>query len=300
MMKRPLFLGLVLLMTFGCSKTDEEKRLIKFRKSIPYKTYRLTSEKATELALAEYNKTLAVPLEPAWVHATLSFICLIGGKSDYAFIESELARESPSLEATILAQGVQSVVLSKLKAPHLAREQVAKLKKNLVLQQERTPVRTDDLGTRLMCVSLLATGIYHDDAKLANNAAKRLATQSSLGYLPSLVSALLELKKGQTEKAVQQLQMLSQHPHFPDSKRPLLTKTLAVLQQEKLTENERDALVDGLLLQIMDTILDELFSTENQQFIFSKITSFSEEFTKGFSFLYPSTTNTLKSISSPQ
>jgi hypothetical protein len=299
-MKRPLFLSLALLLTFACSKTDEEKRLTKFRKSIPYKTYRLASEKATELALAEYNKTLAVPLEAAWVHATLSFICLIGGKSDYAFIESELARATPSLEATILAQGVQSVALSKLKAPHLAREQLTKLKKNLVLQQKRTPVRTDDLETRLMCVSLLVTGIYHDDAKLANNAAQRLATKPALDYLPSLVTALLELKKGQAEKAVQQLQALSQHPHFPSSKRPLLTKTLAGLQQEKLPENERDALVDGLLLQIMDTILDELFSTENQQFMLSKITSFSEEFTKGFSFLYPSTTNTLESVSSPQ
>jgi hypothetical protein len=299
-MKRPLFLSLALLLTFGCTKTDEEKRLIKFRKSIPYKSYRLASEKATELALAEYNKTLTIPLEPAWAHATLGFICLISGKSDYAFIESELARESHSLETTILAQGVQSIALSKLKASHLAHEQFIKLKKNLVLQQERMPVRTDDLDVRLMYLSLLAAGIYHDDAKLANNAAKRLATYPSLDYLPSLVNALLELKTGQTEKAVQQLQTLSQQPHFPDSKRPLLTETLAVLQQEKLPKNERDALVDRLLLQIMDAILDELFSTENQQFVIRKITSFAEEFTKGFSFLYPSTTNTVENVSSPQ
>jgi len=299
-MKRPLFLSLALLLTFGCSKTDEEKRLTKFRKSIPYKTYRLASEKATEMALAEYNKTLTVPLEPSWVHATLGFICLIGGKSDYAFIESELARESPSLEVTILAQGVQSIALSKLKASHLAHEQFTKLKKNLVLQQARTPVKTDALETRLMYLSLLAAGIYYDDAKLANNAVKRLATHPTLDYLPSLVNALLELKKGQTEKAVQQLQTLNQHAHFPDSKRPLLKETIALLQQEKLPENERAALVDRLLLQIMDAILDELFSTENQQFVIRKITSFAEEFAKGFSFLYPSTTNTFENISSPQ
>jgi hypothetical protein len=299
-MKRPLVLSLALLLTFACSKTDEEKRLSKFRKSIPYKTYRLASEKATEVILPEYNKRSATPLEPAWVHATAGFFCLLSGKSDYAFIESELARESPSLEATILAQGVQSIALSKLKATHLAREQFTKLKKNLLLQQAQTPVRTNDLEVRLMFVSLLAASIYHDDDKLANTAATKLATYPPFNYLPSLVSALLEIKKGHTEKAVQQLQALSQHAHFPESKRPLLTETLALLQQDKLPTNERDALVDRLLLQLINILLDELFSSENQREALTKITSLTEELTKGFSFLYPATTNTLENVSTPQ
>jgi hypothetical protein len=299
-MKRPLFISLALLLTFACTKTDEEKRLAKFRKSLPYKTYRLASEKATGLALTEYNKTLAVPLEPAWVHATVGFVCLFSGKNDYAFIESELARESTSLEATILAQGVQSIALSKLKASHLAREQFTKLKENLHLQQERAPARTDDLEVRLMFASILAASIYHDDDKLANTTARKLATYRPLDYLPSLVSALLELKKGHTEKAIQQFQTLSQHPHFPAVKRPLLTETLTLLQQEKLPENELDALVDRLFLQLTETILDELFSSENQQNVLKKITSLTEDLTKGLSFLYPAATNTLDNVSTPQ
>lgn len=299
-MKHKISLCLALLLITACTKTDEEKRLTKFRKSIPYKTYRFASEKATEMALAEYNKTLTVPLEPALLHATLGFVYLIGGKSDYAFIESELARASPSLEATILAQSVQSIALSKLKASHLAHDQFAKLKKNIALQQGRTPLRPDDLEVRLMYVSLLAAGIYHDDAKLANNAAAKLATHPPFDYLPSLVTALLELKTGHTEKTAQQLQTLSQQIHLPESIRPLLAETLMALQQGELQAAERDALVDRLLLQIMNMLLDELFSAENQHWVLKKIASFSEELTKGFPFLNPSTTNTVENVSKPQ
>jgi len=299
-MKRNLLLCLALLFITSCTKTDEEKRLAKFRKTIPYKTYRMTSEKAIELALDEYNKDLDVPLSPHIVHATLGFICLIGNKSEYALIEADLAKESPSAETAILAMGVQSVALAKLNCSHLAHEQYTKLKSALASLQKSTPARLENVQSRLMFASLIAVSLYQDDAELATFSANKLSSHTQFDYLPSLVSALMEIKRGHSQKALSYLQELSQHKNFPESKRTLFSESITNLVTTSGQTHDKDTIVDGLILQLLDVLLKDLFASDNQQLVLKKISTLSEQFTKGFPSLRPSLTKSPESSTTIQ
>ena len=300
MKKRPLFISLALLLFVACSKTDEEKLLTKFRKSIPYKTYRFASEKATELALAEYNKILDFPLQPHFVHATLGFLCLISGNSKHAYIETELAKESTSAETVILALGVQSVALSTLNCPHVAHEQFKRLKRTLALHQKNEATREEDIEVRLMFVGLIVVSLYQDDAELATFAAERLGTQTSFHYIPSVVSTLFEIKQGHTQKALDRLQKLSLDENIPESKRRRLSELTGELDHTPASPSERNAQVDRMILHALNIVIEDLFSNENQQRLFKKLASFSEEFTKGFLPLDTSETNRLENAATKE
>lgn len=295
LMKRNLLLCLAILFITACTKTDEEKRIARFRKTIPYKTYRFTSEKATALALDEYNKTLDVPLEPQLVHAMIGFVCLIGKRSEYALIEADLAKESTSAEAAILAMGVQSIALTKLKCSHLALEQYAKLKSALASLQKKTPARQEDVTTKLMLASLIAVSLYQDDTELATFSAKRLGAHPQFDYLPSLVNALVEIKKGHSQKALVYLQEISQSKNFPEAKRVIFAESIALIAKTSDQTHDKDAIADELILQLLDVLLKDLFANDNQQLVLKKISTLSEQFTKGFPSLLPSITNSPES-----
>lgn len=291
LMKRNLLLCLAILLITACTKTDEEKRLAKFRKTISYKTYRFTSEKATVLALEEYNKALDVSLEPPLVHAMIGFVCLIGKKNEYALIEADLAKESPSAETAILAMGVQSIALTKLHCSHLALEQYTKLKSALASLQKNTPSRLEDVQSRLMFASLIAVSLYQNDAELATFSAKTLGAHTQFDYLPSLVSALVEIKKGHSQKALEHLQEISQRKNFPEAKRIIFAESIALIAKTSDQTRDKDAMVDELILQLLDVLLKDLFANDNQQLVLKKISALSEQFTKGFPSLIPSITN---------
>jgi hypothetical protein len=297
LMKRRISLCLVIMFFAACSKTDEEKRLARFRKSIPYKTYRFASEKATELALDEYNKSLDFPIEPQVVHATLGFACLVTKRSEYALIEAELAKESPlaTPDTAILSMGLQSVALRNLNCPHLAREQFLKLKTATASQKKTALPQQDTLESKLTLASLMIAGLYQNDAEVANLAAKRLGGNTQFGYLPSLINALIEIKRGHPQKAIGYAQELSQNKHFPESRRKAFSESLEALANTSEQMQDKDAIADGMILQLLDVLLEELFSQANQQILLKKITTLAEQFTKGFPLLQPSSIDSRES-----
>jgi hypothetical protein len=212
-------------------------------------------------------------------------------------IEAELVKESPlaTPDTAILSMGLQSVALRNLNCSHVAREQFSKLKTATARQKKPDIAQQNTVESTLTLVSLMIAGLYQDDAEVATLAAKRLGANPQFDYLPSLVNALIEIKRGHPQKAIGYAQELSQNKHFPESRRAAFSESLASLANTSDQTKDKDAIADGMILQLLDVILEELFSQANQQFLLKKITTIAEQFTKGFPLLQPSSLDSRES-----
>ena len=257
----------------------ERQRLNAFRKSFHYKTYRFASEKATKRAAAEYNKTVSNPLDQETVHALLGIVWFIAKKSDYSFIESDLVKATSTNENKILALGLQSIALSKMDCPELARAHYDKLKTSLAIH---TNSKSDSIGVerKMMLISLIAASLYQDDLDLAKWSADTLGNSSQLAYLSPLLGAIVETKKGNPIEAMEQLQKQGQNDKFSEPNKKLFFESAEMIKSCPEQEQRGQELVDRLILQLVKGALDAVFSDENQQALLKKLMAFSDQFTK--------------------
>lgn len=276
---KTLFVALTLMLLGGCTKTEEEKRLSKFRKSIQYKTYRFASETATQRVLTEYNKTVNRPIDVSLAHATVGIAWFMAQKSEYSFIEADLAKTSGTAETKMTAMGLQSIALFKLKCPALARATFSELKKSVALQHKHG-IPLADIDHKMMLISLMAVSLYHGDTDLALLGADALGSSREFDYLAPLVRAIAETKDGHSHEAMGRLRELSRKETFSEHKRKLLSESADLIQNCPEHERDGEALVDRLVLQLVKGVVDDLFSEESQKNLLKKITSFVEQFTK--------------------
>ncbi len=278
-MKKTIPLVISVLLFAGCATMAEKQRLNTFRKSFHYKTYRFASEKTTKRAVVEYNKTVSDPLDQDTAHGLLGIVWFIAKKSDYSFTEADLVKASSTNENKILALGLQSIALSKMDCPELARAHYNKLKTALSIQRNSDPNHVG-VEHKMMLISLIAVSLYQDDLDLAKWSADTLGASSQLDYLSPLLGAIVETKKGNPINAMEQLQKLSQNDKFSEPKKRLFLESADMIKNCPEEELRGQELVDKFILQLVKGALDAVFSDENQQAFLKKIMGFSDQFTK--------------------
>lgn len=278
-----LFTGLLFV---GCTTTREEQYLSKFRTSFHYKTYRMASKKAIKRALAEYNTTVPEPIENEMAHALLGMTWFIAQRNDYSFIEADLVKAANTHENKMLALGLQSIALSKMKCPTLAGAYYKELKDSFSLHQKRVP-EVVQAEHKMLLISLIAVSLYQDDLTFAKAAADAFGTGNQLSYLSPLLGAVIETKKGDPRKAVVQLQELSKNDTFSADKKKLFSEAADMIKECPEEEQRGQALLDKLILQLVKGALDDVFSDENQRTFLKKITTFAAPLAKEWSALQP-------------
>jgi len=279
LLKKITALVISALLFAGCATMAERQRLNTFRKSFHYKTYRFASVKATKRVAGEYNKTVSDPLSQETAHALLGVIWFIAEKNDYSFIEADLVKATSTNENKILSLGLQSIALSKMGCPELARAHYKELKTSLSIQRNSDPNRVG-VEHKMMLISLIAVSLYQDDLCLATWSADTLGASSRLAYLSPLLGAIVETKKGNPLKAMEQLQKLSQNDKFSEPQKKLFSESADLIKNCTEQEQHEQELVDRLILQLVKGALDAVFSDENQQAFLKKIMAFSDQFTK--------------------
>jgi hypothetical protein len=280
-MKKIFLLVFSVLLFAGCATFFEGQRLHAFKKSFHYKTYWFASEKTTKRAVNEYNKTVSDPIGQETGHALLGIVWFIAEKNDYSFIEADIVRATSTNENKILALGLQSIALSKMECPELARDHYKKLKSSLASQRKSDSNRAG-LENKMMLISLIAASLYQDDLDLAKWSADTLSTNNSqLAYLSPLLGAIVETKKGSPLKAMEQLQKLSQSDQFSEPQKKLFLESADMIKNCPEQAQRGQELADRLILQLVKGAVDTVFSDENQQAFLKKIMAFSAPFTKG-------------------
>jgi hypothetical protein len=280
LIKKIVLLVISTLFFAGCATMIEGQHLHAFRKTFNYKTYRFASEKAIKRTVAEYNKTVSEPVDKTMTHALLGIVWFIADKSDYSFIEADIIRETSTNETKILAMGLQSIALSKMECPRLARVYFNELKTSFTSQQKSNP-HFNNVEHKMMLISLIAASLYQDDLDMAKWTADTLGTGSQLDYLPPLVGAVVETKKGSPLKAMKQLQELSKNQKFSDHHKTLFSESADIIKSCPEQDQLEQELVDKLILQVVKGALDDVFSNENQQAFLKNVMTFSERFPKG-------------------
>lgn len=279
-MKKIFLLGISVLFFAGCATTTERQHLHALRKTLHYKTYRFASDKVIKRTVAEYNKTISEPVDEVMAHALLGIVWLIADRSDYSFIEADLVKEASTNENRILALGLQSVALSKMKCPGLARAYYNELKTSLNIQKNNDP-HFNDVEHKMMLISLIAVSLYQDDLVLTKWSAYTLGARSQLEYLSPLVEAIIETKKGNPLKAMKQLQELSKNERFSEHSNTLFRESATIIKDCPEQELLGPELMDRLILQLVKGALDDVLSNENQQAFLKKLMAFTDLFAKG-------------------
>lgn len=267
-MRNILLIVMVAISVFGCAKPTEEKRLVKFRDSMKYRTYRFASEKAVGVTVAEYNKRTSPSINVPLVHSILGLVWFLGEKSEYSFVEADIAASASTNELSVLALGLQSIALSKMKYPSLAKSRYDELKTCLATQQGIDTNKVE-VEHKVMLLSLIAVSLHHGDPDLAKFGADALGVISELDYLPSLVGAVVEAKKGSPIKAVAQLRELNKSNRFSEHKKVILTEVADIIANSPNDKLEQD-LTNRVLLQLVRRTLDDVFSAENQRILLEK------------------------------
>ncbi len=281
-----LFLLFTGLLFVGCTTTREEQYLSTFRKSFHYKTYRLASNKAIKRAVAEYNATVSEPIENEMAHALLGISWFLAERNDYSFIEADLVKAANTQESKMLALGLQSIALSKMKCPTLAGAYYKELKDSFSLHQKRVP-EVVQAEHKMVLISLIAVSLYQDDLDFAKAAADAFGTSSQLDYLSPLLGAVIETKTGEPLKALEHLQVLSTSDTFSERTKKLFSESADMIKECPEEEQRGQALMDKLILQLVKGALDDVFSDENQRTFLKKITTFAAPLAKEWSALQP-------------
>ncbi len=269
-MVRTILLLLMTVLLGGCARPTEEQRLAKFRGSMRYKAYCFASEKTARLAVTEYNKTGAQPVDEATIHAMLGVLWFLAEKSEYSYMEAEVAAAVATNDAKRLSLGLQSIALAKMKYPNLSQSYYDDLKAGMAMQQGIDTNRLE-VEHKVMLLSLMAVSLYHGDPDVAKFGADGLSAVSHLDYLPPLMGAIVEAKKGRPVKAVMQLRELSQNEQFSEHRKFLYAEVADILASCPDKEKLGDEVMNRIVTQLVRRVLDDVFAVENQRALLEKV-----------------------------
>lgn len=252
----------------GCARPTEEQRLAKFRGSMKYRTYLFASRKAVGVTVAEYNKRTSPAVDDTLVHSVLGVLWFMADRSEYSFMEADIAAGAATNELKVLALGLQSIALSKMKCPTLARSRYDELKAAIAGQQGIDAGQVE-AEHKMMLLGVIAAGLYHGDPDLARFGADALGAISQLDYLPPLVGAIAEATKGSPLKAAEQLRALNKSDRFAEHKKVILAEMADILAKSP-ADKMGEEVTHRVLLQLVRRVLDDVFSEENQRLLLEK------------------------------
>jgi hypothetical protein len=261
---------LVAMIFAGCAKPTEEQRLAKFRGTLKVKAYRLASDNATWLAVAGYEKATGEKVAPPLVHATLGIVWFLAGKSDYALIEADIAGKGATDQQKLASLALQSLALSKMKYPGLSKAHYEQLKTGMALQKGQD-ANIIEVEHKVCLLSLLVVSLYQGDSEMAKFSADALGTITQLDYLPPLIGAVVEAKKGSPLKAVEQLRELNKSERFSAHKKEVLAEIADLIANAPDKEKLGEELTERVLMKLGQRVLDDVFSADNQKLLLQKI-----------------------------
>lgn len=253
----------------GCKKPTEEERLSEFRDSVKYKAYHFTSEKTTKVSVAEYNKRSKQPVTDDTAHSTLALLWFLTKQSEYSFIEADIAATSSNKDVKLLSLGLQSVALSKMGYPRLAKTHYDKLAKEIADQQGVSPEDVE-LAHKVMLMSVIVAGLYHDDPELAKFGADALGAVSQVDYLPPLVGAIVEAKQGNHDKAVEDLRKLNENEKFSVHKKAIIADVADMIAKSPSKGNLGSEVMERIVFQVIHRVMNDVFSTEDQRLLLER------------------------------
>lgn len=273
-MKKLMLLTLTVVMMSGCSNPTEDQRLAKQRASLTYRSYHFASEKAADAAVKEYNKRAPEKVSNSAIHAILSLLWLTVNKEMFSLAEADMVAAQPAdnQELKLFAMALESVCLAKMKCPVLAKTKYEQLKKEQIVLSKKDAAQIE-VEHKILLLGLICVGVYQDDPDLARIGSDGLAVITQLDYLPPLVGAIAEAKKGSPLRALEQLRELNKNEKFGEHKRAVIQEITIVIENCK----DKDKLCDELLTRVVEVLLKgvmkDIFSDENQRALFEKATS---------------------------
>jgi len=259
----------------GCAKPTEEQRLAKFRGSLKVKAYRMASDNATWMAAAGYEKAAGDQVDPALVHATLGFVWFLAEKNDYALIEADLTGKGATNQLKLVSLALQSLALSKMKYPGLSKAHYEDLKVQMTAHQGKD-ANTIEVEHKVCLLSLMVVSLYQGDSEMAKFSSDALGAITQLDYLPPLVGALVEAKKGSSLKAVAQLRELNKSECFSAHKKEVLAEIADLIANVPDKEKLGDELMERVVVKLAQRVMDDVFSAENQKLLLEKVKSLPE------------------------
>jgi len=277
MRKNVWVLGVLLAGLFfaGCAKPTEEQRLAKFKGSMKVKTYRLASDNATWMAAVGYEKAAGQKVDPALVHATLGIVWFVAGKNEYALIEADLTGKGATDQQKLISLALQSLALSKMKYPGLSKARYDELKNGMATQKGRD-ANSIEVEHKVCLLSLIVVGLYQGDSELATFGADALGAITQLDYLPPLIGAVIEAKKGSPLKAVAQLRELNKSERFSAHKKEILAEIADLIANTPDKEKLGDEIAERVLMKLVQRVMDDVFSAENQKLLLEKVQAIPE------------------------
>lgn len=266
---------LAVVLFAGCSKPTEEQRLAKFRGSLKVKAYRMASDNATWMAAAGYEKAAGENVDPALVHATLGFVWFLAEKNDYALIEADLTGKGATNQLKLVSLALQSLALSKMKYPSLSKAHYEELKTAMAAVQG-CDANSIEVEHKVCLLSLIVVGLYQGDKELATFGADALGAITQLDYLPPLIGAVVEAKKGSPLKAVAQLRELNKSERFSAHKKALMGEIADIIENCPDKEKLGDELMNRVVDKLFQRVMDDVFSAENQKLLLEKVKALPE------------------------
>ena len=271
-MTRTVVLLMTALLLAGCAKQTEEQRLSKLRGSMKVKAYRLASENVTRLAIVSYKATSGEKVDASLIHATLGVIWFLADKSEYSFVEADVIGKPGTNDAQLVSLALKSIALSKMKYPDLSKAHYDELK-NLMALRQNTDANSVEVEHKICLLCLIAVSLYHGDPDLAKFSADALGAASQLDYLPPLIGAVVEAKKGSPFKAVAQLRELNKSERFSEHKKVLMKEIADLIENCPDKEKLGEEVLNRVLATLVQRVLDDVFTADNQRLLLEKVKS---------------------------
>jgi hypothetical protein len=271
-MTRTVVLLMTVLVLAGCAKQTEEQRLSKLRGSMKVKAYRLASENVTRLALVGYSKTSGEKVDADLMHATLGVVWFLAEKNEYSLIEADVIGKAGTNDIKLVSLALQSIALSKMKYPGLSKSHYDELK-NLMAIRQNSDANSVEVEHKICLLCLIAVSLYHGDPDLAKFSADALGAVSQLDYLPPLIGAVVEAKKGSPFKAVEQLRELNKSERFSEHKKVLMKEIADLIENCPDKEKLGEELMTRVLQKLVQRGIDDIFTADNQRLLLEKVKS---------------------------
>jgi hypothetical protein len=271
----PLVVLAMALVFSGCAKPTEEQRLKKFQGSLKVKAYRLASDNGARLAIAGYEKTANQKVDPDLIHATLGIVWFLAEKHEYAFVEADVIRAGETNDLKLVSLALKSLALSKMKYPGLSKSHYEDLKTRMATRQNED-ANLIEVEHKVFLLSLIAVGLYQGDPDLAKFCSDALGAITQLDYLPPLIGAVVEAKKGSPLKAVAQLRELNKSERFSEHKQALMGEIADIIENCPDKEKLGDELMNRVMIKLVQRVMDDVFSSENQKLLLDKVLSIPE------------------------
>jgi hypothetical protein len=258
---------LLLIFLPACSKKTEEQQLEDFRDSLKYRTCKVASDKAVELAVSENNKKFSEKLTEKDVHGVLGVLCLASGKADLACIEADTITELNGGKPDTLSMSIRTVAYHKMEWPRLSQSEYDLLTAKVSKETGKKPSRIT-LEHKVTLVAYLLLGLYENQDEIAISSSQALGAICNLDYVEPLTRLIVDARHGRFVATGKDLNALKNSRQFARH-RLAVEKEIEVLKHEG-RDGKKDEALGRLSSVLIRGIISDIFSKAELKELMSK------------------------------